>query len=68
MAGSEIRLFISALFLIAFNWPFLAIFKTGAIAYLFSTWAICIALAAVLDRRERTREEKSGIRRPDGSP
>jgi hypothetical protein len=47
MRAREIWIFLFAAGVLAFNWPFLAIFKKNLPVYLFASWLILIALIYV---------------------
>lgn len=46
MKNTEIWVFIFSLGLLSLNWPFLEIFYTKVVAYLFVTWILFIGLIA----------------------
>lgn len=47
MKNTEIWVFIFSLGLLSLNWPFLEIFYTTAVSYLFVTWILLIVLVAI---------------------
>jgi hypothetical protein len=54
MRHKERWLFVSALGLLIFNWPFLDIFGKEIPFYLFVLWSLFIILLALIGRREDT--------------
>ena len=46
MKHTEIWVFIFSLGLLSLNWPFLEIFYTTEVSYLFVTWILLIVLVA----------------------
>jgi len=47
MKNTEIWVFIFSLGLFSLNWPFLEIFYTNEVSYLFVTWILLIVLVAI---------------------
>ena len=47
MKNTEIWVFIFSLGLLSLNWPFLEIFYTAQVSYLFVTWILLILLVAL---------------------
>ncbi|HXX81443.1 MAG TPA: hypothetical protein VEI46_07830 [Thermodesulfovibrionales bacterium] len=47
MKNTEIWVFIFSLGLLSLNWPFLDIFHTSEVSYLFITWILIIVLIAL---------------------
>jgi len=47
MKDAEIWVFIFSLGLLSLNWPFLEIFYTNEVSYLFVTWILLIVLVAL---------------------
>ena len=47
MRNTEILVFIFSLGLLSLNWPFLEIFYTTEVSYLFVTWILLIVLVAL---------------------
>lgn len=47
MKNTEIWVFIFSLGLLSLNWPFLEIFYTTEVSYLFVTWILLIVLVAI---------------------
>ncbi|HWR58830.1 MAG TPA: hypothetical protein VN328_08085 [Thermodesulfovibrionales bacterium] len=47
MKNTEIWVFIFSLGLLSLNWPFLEIFYTRVVPYLFLTWILFIILIAI---------------------
>jgi len=47
MKNTEILVFIFSLGLLSLNWPFLEIFYTTEVSYLFVTWILLIVLVAL---------------------
>jgi hypothetical protein len=47
MKNTEIWVFIFSLGLLSLNWPFLEIFYTTEVSYLFVTWILLIVLVAL---------------------
>ena len=47
MRNTEILVFIFSLGLLSLNWPFLEIFYTTEVPYLFVTWILLIVLVAL---------------------
>ncbi len=62
MKNTGIWVFIFSLGLLALNWPFLEIFYTQVVAYLFVTWILFIALIAVAAHRTGVNDKRSDIR------
>lgn len=49
MKNRELWMFLFALGVLLFNWPFLSIFTTSLTYYLFFTWGLFIAAMAVFN-------------------
>lgn len=47
MKNTEIWVFIFSLGLLSLNWPFLEIFYTNEVSYLFVAWILLIVLVAL---------------------
>ena len=57
MKNTEILVFIFSLGLLSLNWPFLEIFYTTEVSYLFVTWILLIVLVAIA--AHKTNSNKS---------
>jgi hypothetical protein len=57
MKNTEIWVFIFSLGLLSLNWPFLEIFYTTEVSYLFVTWILLIVLVAIA--AHKTNSNKS---------
>ena len=57
MKSTEIWVFIFSLGLLSLNWPFLEIFYTTEVSYLFVTWIFLIVLVALA--AHKTNSNKS---------
>jgi hypothetical protein len=51
MKNTEVWVFIFSLGLLSLNWPFLEIFYTTEVSYLFVTWMLLIVLLALATHR-----------------
>lgn len=60
MKDSDIWTFISMLGLLAFNWPFLEIFRERPVAYLFFAWAALIGIAVLISSANDGDERRKG--------
>ncbi len=59
MKNTEIWVFIFSLGLLSLNWPFLEIFYTKVVAYLFVTWILFIVLIAIAAHRTNGGDKES---------
>ncbi len=57
MKNTEIWVFIFSLGLLSLNWPFLEIFYTKVVGYLFVTWILFIILIAIAAHRTGGNKE-----------
>lgn len=56
MKNTEIWVFIFSLGLLSLNWPFLEIFYTTAVSYLFVTWIFLIVLVAIATHKTNSNK------------
>ena len=56
MKNTEIWVFIFFLGLLSLNWPFLEIFYTTAVSYLFVTWILLIVLVAIASHKTNSNK------------
>ena len=56
MKNTEIWVFIFSLGLLSLNWPFLEIFYTTAVFYLFVTWILLIVLVAIASHKTNSNK------------
>jgi hypothetical protein len=56
MKNTEIWVFIFSLGLLSLNWPFLEIFYTTEVSYLFVTWILLIVLVAIAARKTNSNK------------
>ncbi|HXX53721.1 MAG TPA: hypothetical protein VEI28_04030 [Thermodesulfovibrionales bacterium] len=56
MKNTEIWVFIFSLGLLSLNWPFLEIFYTSEVSYLFVTWILLIVLVALASRKDNNNK------------
>jgi hypothetical protein len=56
MKNTEIWVFIFSLGLLSLNWPFLEIFYTTEVSYLFVTWILLIVLVALAAHKTNSKK------------
>ena len=56
MKNTEIWVFIFSLGLLSLNWPFLEIFYTTEVSYLFVTWILLIVLVAIAAHKTNSKK------------
>ncbi len=61
MKNTEIWVFIFSLGLLSLNWPFLEIFYTRVVVYLFVTWILFIILIAIAAHKTSGNNKESDV-------